>query len=139
MGRYFLTFISLTEDENDDSNKDDDEEDTPDPDEVFNSYSRNSQNWSLPSGKTVEGIFSMNVSEYSKRYKQKKRLTPVERAVLRYGASRLIDLSAHMRAWFTNNDRHFMTKNYEDMLKVPELPEDINMFISTIEKKQNIR
>jgi hypothetical protein len=39
-----------------------------------------------------------------------------------------------MRAWFTNNDRHFMTKNYEDMLKVPELPEDINMFISTIEK-----
>lgn len=93
---------SLMKDENNDSDKDNDE-DTPDPDKIFNSYSRNSQNWSLPSGKTVEDIFLMNVSEYSKRYKQKKRLTPIERAVLRYDALRRINLSVHMKAWFTNN------------------------------------
>ncbi|CAG8580075.1 5084_t:CDS:2 [Funneliformis caledonium] len=98
---------SLTKDENDNVDEvDDNDEYTPDPDDVFNSYSKNSQNWSLLPGKTVEDIFATNI---------------------------LIDLSAHMIAWFTNSDRHFMTKTI-DLLKVSELPEDINTFISAIEK-----
>ncbi|GBC34665.2 hypothetical protein GLOIN_2v1841252 [Rhizophagus irregularis DAOM 181602=DAOM 197198] len=80
---------SLVKDENDNSDKDDNEDI---PDKIAK------HNWSLPLGKPVEGIFLMNVSKYLKRYKQKKRLISVEKAILRYGVLRLIDLSAYMKA-----------------------------------------
>jgi hypothetical protein len=38
-----------------------------------------------------------------------------------------------MKGWFTMEDKEFMTKNHEATLHVPELPEDVNMFISTVE------
>ncbi|CAG8485541.1 4399_t:CDS:2 [Funneliformis mosseae] len=64
---------SLTKDENDNVDEvDDNDEYTPDPDDVFNSYSKNSQNWSLLPGKTVEDIFATNMSEYSERYNKRK-------------------------------------------------------------------
>ncbi|CAG8837974.1 4231_t:CDS:2, partial [Gigaspora margarita] len=115
-------------------NDDEDDENVPDPNEIPDLSPSDPQVWSLPSGKSVEDIFATNVTENSKAYKQKKRLTPIQKATLRYGASKIIDLSAHMRAWFSPTDRHFMTKNHETLLAIPELPDDVNTFILEIEK-----
>ncbi|CAG8438799.1 7487_t:CDS:2 [Scutellospora calospora] len=118
--------------------EDDENDNVPDPNEIPDLFP-NPQMWSLPSGKSVEDIFAMNVSKYSKAYKQKKRLTSIEKATLRYGASKIIDLSAHMRAWFLLPDRHFMTKNHETLLTIPELPDDVNTFILKVEKEFSVR
>lgn len=113
--------------------EDDEKDDVPDP-EILNFSSSNSRKWSLPSGKFVEDIFITNVSKNSKKYKQKKKSTTIEKAILRYGASRIIDLSAHMRAWFSPTDRQFLAKNHEMLLKIPELPDEVDTFISEVEK-----
>ena len=92
----------------------------------------------MPSGQSIEDIFATNVSKNSKTFKekieQKKKPTSIEKAILRYGASRIIDLSAHMRAWFSSIDRQSMAKNHEALLKIPELPDEVNTFISEVEK-----
>ncbi|CAG8463461.1 14420_t:CDS:2, partial [Racocetra fulgida] len=62
------------------------------------------------------------------------KLTAEEKATLRYGVSRVIDLSAHMRVWFTETERQDMMKDHEKILKVPELTKDINEFIAKVEK-----
>ncbi|CAG8701441.1 7172_t:CDS:2 [Funneliformis caledonium] len=120
---------------NEDKDDEDEENDVvPSPDGIFDFPSSNLQKWSLPSGESVEGIFATNISESSKSYKQKKRPTFVEKAILRYGASRIIDLSAQMRSWFSPTDRQFMVKDYEAFLKIPELPDEVNTFILDVEK-----
>uniref|UniRef100_U9TP34 Uncharacterized protein n=1 Tax=Rhizophagus irregularis (strain DAOM 181602 / DAOM 197198 / MUCL 43194) TaxID=747089 RepID=U9TP34_RHIID len=73
----------------------------PDPDSVRDFSPNNLQKWSLPSGKSAEDIFTTNVSKNSKTCKQKKKLTAIEKAVMRYGALRIINLSTHMRALFS--------------------------------------
>lgn len=86
--------------------EDDENDNAPDPNEIPDLSPSGPQVWSLPSGKYVEDIFAANVTKNSKAYRQKKKLTPIEKATLRYGASKIIDLSAHMRAWFSPTDRH---------------------------------
>ena len=66
--------------------------------------------------------------------KNKKKLTAEEKATLKYGVSRLIDLSTHMRVWFSEIEHRDMMKDYEEILKVPELTEDVNKFIAKVEK-----
>ncbi|CAG8535982.1 28342_t:CDS:2 [Racocetra persica] len=121
--------LTLVNDDEDDEN-----DNVPDPNEIPDLSPSNLQGWSLPSGRSVEDIFAMNVSINSKAYRQKKKQTSIEKATLRYSASKIIDLSAHMRAWFSPTDRQFMTKNYETLLTVPELPDDVNTFILEVEE-----
>ncbi|GET04711.1 hypothetical protein GLOIN_2v1495217 [Rhizophagus clarus] len=64
-----------------------------------------------------------------------EKLTAEEKATLTYGVSRVIDLSAHMRAWFTEVERQDVMKDYEEILKIPKLTEDINKFIAKVEKE----
>ncbi|GET04713.1 hypothetical protein GLOIN_2v1495217 [Rhizophagus clarus] len=64
-----------------------------------------------------------------------EKLTAEEKATLTYGVSRVIDLSAHMRAWFTEVERQDVMKDYEEILKIPKLTEDINEFIAKVEKE----
>ncbi|CAG8774434.1 26705_t:CDS:2, partial [Dentiscutata erythropus] len=93
-----------------------------------------SKNWNLSSGKLVKDIFAKNLSQHTEMLKNKKKLTAEEKATLRYGVSRVIDLSAHMRVWFTETERQDMMKDHEEILKVPELTKDINEFIAKVEK-----
>lgn len=39
-----------------------------------------------------------------------------------------------MRALFSPTDRQFMAKNHETLLKIPELPDKVNTFISEVER-----
>jgi hypothetical protein len=74
------------------------------------------------------------MSQYAKILKNKEKLNPVERATLRYGMSRIIDLSAHMQAWFSDIDIQHMMRNHAAVLMVPALDEEVNTFITDIEK-----
>ncbi|CAG8700157.1 3310_t:CDS:10, partial [Cetraspora pellucida] len=94
----------------------------------------NIQTWSLPSGKFVKDIFAENISRHAEILKDKKKINAADKATLRYGMSRIIDLSAHMRGWFSASERQHMTKDYEEILKVPELAEDANEFIAKVER-----
>jgi hypothetical protein len=58
----------------------------------------------------------------------------MEKATLRYGMSKVIDLSAHMRAWFTDIDIQHMMKDHVAILTVPELDEEVNAFITDVEQ-----
>jgi hypothetical protein len=107
----------------------DEDEGIPDPkDTVIN----NSKKWYLPSGLNVGEIIDENVSANAKKAKNKKKLTIYEKAILRYGASNIIDLSV-MSEWFLAKDIKFMAKNYADLLKVPLLSAEENLFISKVE------
>ncbi|CAG8602974.1 6424_t:CDS:2 [Funneliformis caledonium] len=110
-----------------------DEEDAPLPDEATLLFGQAENKWVLPSGKNVGEIFVEKIGNNSEAFKYKKRPTAIEKATLRYGASNIIDLSAHMKGWFTIEDKKFMTKKHEAILRVPDLPEDVNTFISTVE------
>lgn len=90
--------------------------------------------WILPTKKDVAEIFHQNISSNHVKIKNKKRLTPIEKATLRYGASGIIDLSANMKSWFTMEERDFMLKDYKNILQIPSFPEDVEEFISSIEK-----
>ncbi|CAG8696106.1 16776_t:CDS:10, partial [Racocetra persica] len=94
-----------------DHDDDSDEEDAPTPEESLNS----------------------NTSANAMAIKRKKRLSAVEKAILRYGASRIIDLSAHMKQWFSLEDRRFMMKDHMSLLQVPDLTDEESSFITTIE------
>ncbi|CAG8535845.1 9222_t:CDS:2, partial [Ambispora gerdemannii] len=99
----------------------DDDEDIP-PEQSFISASSGSKIWTLLSGRNVGDIYASKISENA-----------IEKAILRYGASNIIDLSAHMKEWFCIDDRKFITKNYESMLRVPELAAEESSFVSKIE------
>ncbi|RUS24629.1 hypothetical protein BC938DRAFT_473305, partial [Jimgerdemannia flammicorona] len=109
-----------------------DEEGVPLPDEIDFFFGQAKNKWVLPSGKNVGEIFAEKISINVKTIKNKKRPVAFE-AILRYGVSGIIDLSSNMKGWFTLEDRKFMAKNHEIALRVPELPEDVNTFISTVE------
>ncbi|UZO24169.1 uncharacterized protein OCT59_016483 [Rhizophagus irregularis] len=111
---------------------DDDEEALP-PEDSLSFALSNSKVWTLPSGKNVGDIYSEKISENARTVKNKKRLTAVEKAILRYGASRIIDLSAHMKKWFCENDKKFIKKDYESMLRVPEMTDEENSFVLKVE------
>ncbi|CAG8670881.1 13296_t:CDS:2 [Funneliformis mosseae] len=85
---------------------DDDEEALP-PEDSLSFALSNSKVWTLPSGKTS--------------------------AILRYGASRIIDLSAHMKKWSCENDKKFIKKDYEALLRVPEMIGEENLFVLKVE------
>ena len=53
-------------------------------------------------------IITKNTSANAIAIKKKKRLSAVEKAILCYGASRIIDLSVHMKQWFSLKDRLFV-------------------------------
>ncbi|CAJ0841719.1 16157_t:CDS:2 [Entrophospora sp. SA101] len=93
-----------------------------------------SEKWYLPSNQTVDEIFSTNVSSHIEVTKNKKKLTPVDKAILRYGASKLIDLSSKMNGWFTLDQMNFMINDHKKLIILPDLPEEINIFICNIEK-----
>ncbi|CAG8485990.1 16671_t:CDS:2 [Dentiscutata erythropus] len=67
--------------------------------------------------------------------KKKETLSLVERATLRYGMSKVIDLSAHMQDWFSEIDIQHMVKDHVAVLTVPVLDEEVNTFIADVEKK----
>ncbi|CAG8645467.1 1519_t:CDS:10, partial [Paraglomus occultum] len=71
--------------------------------------------------------------EYIRKCDGKKRLSAVEKAVLRYGLSQIIDLSAHMKQRFSLEDRKFMMKDYMSLLQVPCLNDEETSFVTTIE------
>uniref|UniRef100_U9UWP7 Uncharacterized protein n=1 Tax=Rhizophagus irregularis (strain DAOM 181602 / DAOM 197198 / MUCL 43194) TaxID=747089 RepID=U9UWP7_RHIID len=97
-----------------------DEEALP-PEDSLTFALNSSKIWTLPSGQNVGDIYAKKISENARAIKNKKRLTATEKAILRYGASRLIDLSTHMNKWFCDNDKKFIKKNFESILQVPEL------------------
>ncbi|CAG8812538.1 23442_t:CDS:2, partial [Racocetra persica] len=86
---------------------DDDGEETPDLDSFISSVPTNTQKWDLPSGKSVNEIYFVNVSQY---------------------------LSAHMRDWFSDIDIQHMMKDHVEVLTVPALDEEVNAFIADVEK-----
>ena len=69
----------------------------------------------------MEEIFSENVFQCVKVLKDKKKLTAIEKVTLKYGMSKIIDLSAHMNEWFSMEDRQYIMKGHEKILKIPEL------------------
>jgi len=73
----------------------------------------------LPSNLNVGDIVAKKISENAKEMKKKKKLSAIEKAVLRYGLSQIIDLSVHMKQWFSLEDRRFMMKDYMSLLQVP--------------------
>ncbi|CAG8844992.1 16664_t:CDS:2, partial [Racocetra persica] len=89
--------------------------------------------WMLPSGRNAADIYFEKISENVSATKNKKKLTIIEKAILRYGASNIIDLSAHMKSWFSSNDKRFMMKNYESILRIPELALEERTFVLQIE------
>ncbi|CAG8519082.1 17035_t:CDS:2 [Racocetra fulgida] len=113
---------------------DDDDDEPPDFDSFISSVPTNTQKWDLPSGKSVNEIYFVNVSQCAEVLKKKEILSPVERATLRYGMSKIIDLSAHMRDWFSDIDIQHMTKDHVTALTVPALDEEVNAFIADVEK-----
>ncbi|CAG8752227.1 16728_t:CDS:2, partial [Rhizophagus irregularis] len=131
------------EDDNDDFSQDDDdysshdynsdEEDVPAPEEALDSVLDNKKPWTLPSGKDFNDIVAKNMSANAKATKRKKRLSAVEKAILRYGASQIIDLSAQMRKWFSIEDRDFIMKDYEALLQVSEMPDEECSFVKIVE------
>ncbi|CAG8654074.1 28102_t:CDS:2 [Dentiscutata erythropus] len=116
-----------------DRDDDSDEEGAPTPEESLNSVLSDPKNWILPSGENVCNIITKNTSANAMAIKRKKSLSAVEKAILRYGASRIIDLSAHMKQWFSLEDRRFMMKDHMSLLQVPDLTDEESSFITTIE------
>ena len=51
-----------------------------------------------------------------------------------YGMSKVIDLLAHMRAWFSDIDIQHMMKDHIAVLTIPALDEEVNAFITDVEK-----
>lgn len=68
-----------------------------------------------------------------RQLKNKRRLSAVEKVILRYGASQIIDLSAHMKQWFLIEDREFIMKDYKALLQVSEMPDEECSFIKIVE------
>ncbi|CAG8623587.1 5625_t:CDS:10 [Gigaspora rosea] len=114
------------------NDNDEDEEALPSEDSLTFAFN-SSKAWDLPSGQNVGDIYAKKISENARAIKDKKRLTATEKAILRYGASRLIDLSAHMNKWFCDKDKKFIKKNYESILQFPEMIGEENSFVLKVE------
>ncbi|CAI2193798.1 2845_t:CDS:10, partial [Funneliformis geosporum] len=87
----------------------------------------------LPSGKDFNDIVAKRISANAKAIKRKKRLSAVKKAILCYGASQIIDLSAHTKQWFLIEDREFVMKDYKALLQVSEMPDGECSFIKIVE------
>ncbi|CAG8732692.1 1385_t:CDS:2, partial [Funneliformis caledonium] len=115
-----VTPLDLVQSDDDDhlsQENNDEDEGIPDlKDKVIN----NSKKWNLPSELHVGEIFDKRVSTNAEKAKNKKKFTICEKAILRYGASNIINLSI-MSEWFSAKDIKFMAKDYADLLK-----EDVN-------------
>ena len=122
-----------SQDDDDSSQIDDSDDDVPPPEETLDFVLKNQRSWILPSRQNVGDIVAKKISANAKAIKKKKKLSPVERAILRYGSSQIIDLSAHMKGWFSLKDREFMMKNYVSLLQVPNLTDEESSFITTVE------
>ncbi|RIA90151.1 hypothetical protein C1645_823714 [Glomus cerebriforme] len=122
------------EEHNDDS---DDEEDVPLPEETLNFVLNNKKSWILPSRQNVGDIVTKKMTANAKAIKRKKKLSAVKKAILHYGASQIIDLSTHMKEWFSLEDRKFMMSNYKSLLQVPSLTNEKSTFITTVENMVN--
>ncbi|CAG8593136.1 1140_t:CDS:10 [Diversispora eburnea] len=116
----------------DDSSQETDDEDIP-PEDSFLSASNGPKIWILPSGQNVGDIYANKISENARTTKKRKKLTAIKKAILRYGASNIIDLSAHMKKWFCIDDRKFIIKDYESMLRIPEMATEESSFVLKIE------
>ncbi|GES84158.1 hypothetical protein GLOIN_2v1495217 [Rhizophagus clarus] len=122
-----------SQDDDDSSQRNDSDDDVPPPEEALDFVLKNQRNWILPSKKNVGDIVAKKISANARATKKKKRLSAVERAMLRYGSSQIIYLSAHMKGWFSLEDREFMMRNYESLLQVPNLTDEESSFITTVE------
>ncbi|CAG8549378.1 9844_t:CDS:2 [Racocetra fulgida] len=85
----------------------------------------------------VTDIVDINISQLAKSTKNKEKLTALKRATLRYCISGLIDLLAHMRNWFSANDLEFMKKDFKPIIKPPDFEEEVDVFITEVEKAEN--
>ncbi|CAG8652138.1 16528_t:CDS:10 [Funneliformis mosseae] len=133
------TLLNLLPWDNDDSTEEynddnDDEEGVPSPEGTLDFILNNQRSWILPSNLNVGDIVAKKISENAKEMKKKKKLSAIKKAVLRYGLSQIIDLSAHMKQWFSLEDRRFMMKDYMSLLQVPGLKDEETSFVTTIEK-----
>lgn len=81
-----------------------------------NHFSNSLKIWILPSGQNIGDIYTNKISDNAKETKIKKKLPSIEKVIMYYGTSSIIDLFAYMKEWFCIDDRKFMTKNYEPML-----------------------
>ncbi|CAG8648602.1 14511_t:CDS:2, partial [Acaulospora morrowiae] len=68
----------------------------------------------------LDVILSSQSINHIEILQNKEKLTTEEKVTLRYGASRVIDLSTHMRVWFTETERQDMMKDYNEILKIPK-------------------
>ncbi|GBB96861.1 hypothetical protein RclHR1_28560003 [Rhizophagus clarus] len=128
-----------SQDDDDSSQRNDSDDDVPPPEEALDFVLKNQRNWILPSKKNVGDIVAKKISANARATKKKKRLSAVERAMLRYGSSQIIYLSAHMKGWFSLEDREFMMRNYESLLQVPNLTDEESSFITTVENNSFLR
>ncbi|RHZ68816.1 hypothetical protein Glove_293g4 [Diversispora epigaea] len=129
--------------ENDYDNKEEDDKDIKDEEsvpthqEVIDFILKNKKDWILPSGQNVNEIVVKEIIANALTIENKKSMTAIEKATLCYGASRIIDLSTHMKEWFSIEDRKFIMDKHESVLKVPEIFLDERNFILLIEKMIN--
>ncbi|CAG8506226.1 2212_t:CDS:1 [Paraglomus occultum] len=116
-------FMTFFQDDDSDHNN---EEDLP-PEETLKFILNNQRSWILPSRQNIyKYIHKCDGSQ------KEERLSAVEKAVLCYGLSQIIDLSAHMKQWFSLKDRRFMMKDYMSLLQVPCLNDKETSFVTTI-------
>jgi hypothetical protein len=128
-----------SEGEGEDDYEDGDDHDNENDDEnVFSTRSKlddeNTQKWQLSSNTFVDDIFNTNVRKNAEAMKRKAKPTAVEKVFLRYGASKIIDLSAHMREWFSLEDRQHMTKDHAAIVEPKKLPAEVDVFITNVEQ-----
>ncbi|CAI2187800.1 14977_t:CDS:2, partial [Funneliformis geosporum] len=121
-----------SEEHDSEDNEQDDDEDAPSSEETLNSV-LSQKKWILPSGENVGDVIARNVSANAKAIQKKKKTSAIERATLRYGSSRIIDLSTNMKDWFSVDDRKFMIKNHNAMLQVPAMENEESSFVTTVE------
>ncbi|CAG8495619.1 9337_t:CDS:10, partial [Ambispora leptoticha] len=93
----------------------------------------NTKTWRLPSNTFVDDIFNRNVSKNAETMKHKGKPTAIQKVFLRYGASRIIDLSAHMREWFSIEERQYMIKDHAAIVEIRKLPSEVDAFIANVE------
>ncbi|CAJ0745155.1 10472_t:CDS:2, partial [Entrophospora sp. SA101] len=122
-----------SEEHDGEDNEQDDDEDVPAPEEILDSILGSQKKWILPSGKNVGDITARNISTNAKVIQKKKKTSAIERAILRYGSSRIIDLSTNMKDWFSVDDRKFMMKNHNAILQVPGMAVEESSFVTTVE------
>jgi hypothetical protein len=90
----------------DNNNKQDNDEDPPTPEELSILYLTVKKKGFCPLDENVGNIISRNISAKCKGNSKEEETSAIERATLRYGSSRIIDLSTNMKDWFSTDDRN---------------------------------